>query len=284
MHNIDSTKKRKKIHLLPNLITAFGLSCGLFAIFYMALLAPEKIDYQALLFVTGILILAALSDLLDGAVARLLRAESDFGALFDSLADAVSFGVAPSVVILKSLNLTNGSQLAFFATTSAMIFAVCGVLRLVRFNINSLKAKGDEELTLANKKNFTGVPIPVGAAAVISLNLFLASLDVSGETRIYIMSSALIFIGYFMISRLKFPSIKALELRVNSFQLVVFTVICALFLFFGVLHYFSAVFLLSAWGYLVIGWSLSLARYIAGKKSSTLEDFEPEDDDLEEDE
>ena len=117
----------KKVYLLPNVITAFGLSCGLFVIFKMSMTEVGAADYQVLTATAGILLLAAFADLLDGAVARAMKAESDFGSLFDSLADAISFGVAPSVIVLKSLSVSPGTELSFFLTTAAMIFSVCGV-------------------------------------------------------------------------------------------------------------------------------------------------------------
>ena len=68
----------KKIHLLPNVITAFGLSCGLFVIFRMTLLPLGGATEQTLIVIAGIMLLAALADLLDGAVARAMKAESEF--------------------------------------------------------------------------------------------------------------------------------------------------------------------------------------------------------------
>ncbi len=210
-------KKTKKIHLLPNVITALGLSCGLFVIFKMTMMEVGKVGYHELLPIVFILILAALADLLDGAIARVLKAESDFGGMFDSLADAISFGVAPSVIILKTLSVDPGTQLSFLLTSGAMIFSLCGVLRLVRFNVTSMRAKGDAELTLANKKNFTGVPIPIAAACAVSLNLYLAAEGFFAEvTNTWILTVGLALLGYLMVSRLKFPSIKALEFRVAS--------------------------------------------------------------------
>ena len=210
-------KKIKRIALLPNVITAFGLSCGLFVIFKMNMTDVGQINYQILLAMTGILLLAAFADLLDGAVARAIKAESDFGGIFDCLADAISFGVAPSVIILKSLSIHPGTKLSFLVMTAAMVFSLCGVLRLVRFSVNALAAKGNEELEKANKKHFTGMPIPAGAAAAVSLNLFLFSdelrslYDFSTTINAWILSIALIVLGYCMISRIKFPSVKALE-------------------------------------------------------------------------
>ena len=87
-----------------------------------------------------------------------------------------------------------------------------------------------------------------------------------------------------MISRWKFPSMKTLQIRVASFQLVFITVIGAVVIFFGLLHHFPLIFFVAAWGYLLVAWILSLIRIISGKKSKTLEDFEPEpDDDLDSD-
>lgn len=142
----------KRIHLLPNIITAFALSCGLFVIFKMNMTEIGQVTYQTIASVSAILLLAALADFLDGAVARAIKAESDFGGIFDSMADAISFGVAPSVIVLKSLSLAPGTEPSFFLTTAAMIFSVCGILRLVRFNIESMQEKGDMELMNARKK------------------------------------------------------------------------------------------------------------------------------------
>ena len=278
-------KKIKKIALLPNVITAFGLSCGLFVIFKMNMTELGEVNFQVLLGVTGILLLAAFSDLLDGAVARAIKAESEFGGIFDALADAISFGVAPSIVILKSLSVQPGTQLSFLVTSAAMIYSLSGVLRLARFRVHSLVAKGNEELQKDQLKHFTGLPIPAAAAAAVSLNLFLFSeetqqLKVSHSYQIWVLSIALILLGYCMISRWKFPSVKTLEIRVASFQIVFFTVIAAALIFYGILHHFALVFLVLSWGYILIALILSIIRLVAGRKSKTLEEFEPEPDDL----
>jgi CDP-diacylglycerol--serine O-phosphatidyltransferase len=81
-----------------------------------------------------------------------------------------------------------------------------------------------------------------------------------------------------MISRWKFPSIKTLHFRIPSFQLVFFTVIAAVFFLYGILYYFSAMLLVSCVGYIVLAAILSIIRLIAGKKSATLVDFEPDDE------
>lgn len=280
----------KKIYLLPNIITAFALSCGLFAIFKMNMTELGGATQEVLTATAGILILAAFADLLDGAVARAMKAESEFGGFFDSLADGISFGVAPSVIILKSLSISPGTPFSFLLTTGAMVYSICGVLRLVRFSVTSLQAKTDQELADAHKKNFTGLPIPAAAAAAVSANLFFASdsirsvLGLSETARAWILFFAMIILGYFMISRWKFPSLKTLRIRVSSFQQVFAVVICAVLIFFGILHHFAIVFFAISWAYIVIAFTLSLARVITGKKSAALEDFEPEPDEFENEE
>ncbi len=276
----------KRVHLLPNVITAFGLSCGLFVIFKMNMTPLGQADLQVLTATAGILLMAAFADLLDGAVARAIKAESEFGGLFDSLADAISFGVGPSVIILKSLSLPPGSEQSFFLTTAAMVYSVCGVLRLVRFNVMSNQAKGDQELLNANKTNFTGLPIPAAAAAAVSANLFFVSDELrslwalSDATREWLLFGTMILLGYLMVCRWKFPSLKNLHIRVKSFQIVVLTVLSAALIFYGILLHFPVVFFIISWTYLVVALILSMIRLISGRKSKTLEDFEPEPDDL----
>lgn len=272
----------RQVYLIPNIITAFALSCGLFVIFKVNMVEPGSGIFHVLNFSVLLLLVAAFADLLDGAVARAIRAESEFGVVFDSLADAVSFGVAPSVLLLKSLSLEPGTGLSFYAMLGCMLYSICGVLRLVRYNVKKAQAKGDPEAMAADKKHFTGLPIPASALAAVSANLLFASpfmerfFPMSHEVNAIVLSSIMIILGYFMVSRWKFPSAKALHFRVPSFQLVFLTVILAIFIIYGVLYFFPVMLAAIMWCYVVLAWILSLIRLIAGKKSKTLEDFEPE--------
>ena len=275
-------QRLQKIYFLPNVITAFAVSCGLFVIFKMNMTGVGEVTPQILMATAAILLLAAFADFMDGAIARAIKAESEFGSIFDSLQDAISFGVAPSVVILKSLSLLPGSNLSFLSTIAAIIYSVCGVLRLVRFNVSALEAKTNEDLAVANKKNFTGLPIPAAASAAISMNLFLFSGEIGGvndlsiTVKTWILSITLLMLGYCMISRWKFPSLKNLHIRVKSFRVILIVVVTAVLLFYGILHQFALAYFALSWGYIVLAWILSIIRLIAGKKSKTLEDFEPE--------
>lgn len=267
----------KKVNLLPNLITAFGLACGLFVIFRAFTQVPHSSTYHLLYTSALLLLVTAIADVLDGAVARLMHFESEFGALFDSLADAISFGVAPSVLVLIALDLQPKTLLYFCSITAALLYSICGVLRLVRYNVKDTKTD--------LRKNFSGFPIPAAAGAVLSANLFLASpiadewFAPSSQLRGWILIGALAFIGLMMVSKIRFPSLKSLQVEVRSIYLVCFTALGALVLLYGLLHYFSLLLLIVTWSYLLAGCALTLARLIAGKKSSALKDFEPEKDD-----
>lgn len=275
---------RRQVYLIPNVITAFALACGLFVIFKVNMIEPGSGSYHVLFNSLVLILMAALADLLDGAVARVIRAESEFGFMFDSLADAVSFGVAPSVLLLKGLSLEQGTGLSFFAIIGAMLYSICGILRLVRFNVKVTQAKGNLEEEAAQKKNFTGLPIPAAAITAVVTNLFFISplasqwFQMDPSTLALTLGSIWIVLGFLMVSRWKFPSLKALHFRVPSFQLVLLTVLIAIFVLYGILHFFPLMLMILTWGYVLLGIILSVIRLIAGKKSKTLEDFEPEDD------
>lgn len=240
-----------------------------------------------------VLLVAAMADMLDGAIARFLKAESDFGTIFDSLSDAITFGVAPSVMMLKSLNLQPFSHVAFFAMLAAMTYSLCGVLRLVRHNVTGnlgargIPLKGDAVWC----RTFTGLPIPAGAAASVSGTLFLLSsqshglLPLTDSIRALISIGMMFLLGYLMVSRWRFPGLRSLQFRVRAIQLVVITALLGIILFYGVLYFFPLIFIVVAWGYIAIAWTLSLIRLILGKRAAVLDAFEPlpEDEDDDED-
>jgi len=277
----------KRVYLVPNMITAFGLACGLFVIFKINMLEPGSSDYEVVRTSAILLLVAALADFIDGALARAIHAESEFGFVFDSLADAVSFGVAPAVLMLKTLSLEQGSFLSFFGATGAMVYSLCGVLRLVRYSVKTTEAKGNRELQAAQKQHFTGLPIPAAATAAVSANLIFLSpfvrnwIELSNYNRAIFLICVMIFLGYMMVCRLKFPSLKVLHFKIPSFHLAFLTVVLAIFVLYGILYFFAEILALVAWSYILLSLILSLIRLMAGKKSKTLEEFEPEPDDFE---
>lgn len=275
----------KRIYIVPNIITAFGLACGLFVIFKVNMLREGAGDFELVKTSAILLLVAALADFIDGALARAIRAESEFGFVFDTLADAISFGVAPSVLLLKTLSLEPGSFFSFLAATGAMIYSLCGVLRLVRFNVRTTQARGNAELLAAQKKHFTGLPIPAAAAAAVSANLLLLSplferwVSISNTDRTIALVCVMIVLGYLMVCHFKFPSLKMLHFRIPSFHLVFLSVVIAIFILYGILYFFAEVLAIVAWSYVLLGLTLAIIRILAGKKSKTLEEFEPESED-----
>ena len=137
--------------LLPNILTTLALCAGLTAIRY----AVQDRWEQA---VTAILV-AAVLDGLDGRVARLLRGSSKFGAELDSLADIVSFGVSPAIILYLWMMQDAGS----LGWLAVMAYAVCAALRLARFNT----ALDDTTLPPFAYNYFTGVPVPAGAILIL---------------------------------------------------------------------------------------------------------------------
>jgi len=202
-----------KIYLLPNLMTAGNLFCGFAAVLKIieaSLLSaagePVVMRYHvAIAFILG----ACFFDLLDGRLARLGGHESPFGREFDSLADMVSFGLAPALlvyqIVLQDFHRT-GWIIAF-------VYLLCGALRLARFNclaeIQKTKG-GDQECSL----EFSGFPIPAAAGLIASLTLLMLSFD-EGQRTLgrwkFALPPVLFFLSFMMFSRVRYPSFKGLN-------------------------------------------------------------------------
>ena len=259
----------KRIYLIPNMITAFSVSCGLFVIFKTCMPWHAQ-DPCAFVKASAILLLiSVIADFADGAVARLIKAESDFGVQFDSLADAVTFGVAPALVTLKGVTIVAPDRIhVFFLVLAAMMYSLCGLVRLVRYNLQG-KRLDEEDQRL---KRFIGLPIPAAACAVLSLTLYILHQSISHERQAEIISLALIFLGYLMVSRWKFPSIRTFYIKVPFIYLILTTGIFAMTLLYGILDYFVEAFCLCTWMYVFLSWGRSWYHLFKGKKEESLEE------------
>lgn len=272
----------KRVHLLPNLVTAFSLSCGLFIIFRIILFA-DVATYGLYKASVILMLVAALADVCDGAIARILKAETDFGIQFDSLADSITFGVAPAVIVLRSFELAPQTGLFLLLTGSAMIFSICGILRLARYNTKAIVRKKKPILAKENK-SFTGLPIPAAGLAIVSFNLIFLADElpnlhaVSQKARAIVMMCALVVTGYFMVSRWKFPSLKTFNIRIKSFYLVAVTAVVAVLVLYGIFNLFAFILFVIFWSYIVIAWILSMVRVFLGKRSKKLQEMDPDDD------
>jgi len=156
---------------------------------------------------------ACIFDLLDGRVARMGGVESPFGREFDSLADLISFGVAPAFlvqrVVLKDVFVAR-PEIGWFI---ASIYLLCGAFRLARFNCLSIMAD-----TKGNK-DFLGFPIPSAAGLVASLTLLVIHLNENERTLglgKYLLAAVLVFLSAMMVSTVRYPSFKSLGLRSTS--------------------------------------------------------------------
>ena len=196
---------RKGIYILPNLFTTGNLFCGFWAIVSVF---QEKFEYAAYA-----ILLAAVFDALDGKVARLSGAMSKFGVQYDSLADLISFGVAPALLAFTWALRPYGR----FGWLAAFLFVVCGALRLARFNVQSSSGE---------VKYFKGLPIPAAAtmiALTILLYLRLIETDLVKDIVILVMIYILAFL---MVSNIRYFSFKELDLaRRKPFSIFMFVIL-----------------------------------------------------------
>jgi CDP-diacylglycerol--serine O-phosphatidyltransferase len=267
----------KRQIVLPNLLTALSLCCGLFVIFKMNMIHPGTAVFEQVQYCVKILLLASVLDVLDGALARAMKVESEFGGLFDSMADSVSFGIAPSVVVLKTLSAFPGTILSWFLVAGAITYSVGGVLRLVRFSIAT--PSDDTE----NKGTFTGLPITAAAIAVVSPTLLLMS-DAWQElwpatdfARSVVAIVVFFLLAYLMVSRWRFPSLKAINVRVTSLQLIVIIAGVSSIVLFLALNNFSAALFLISWGYVLVAWMIACIRLAQGKRLAALDESDDKD-------
>jgi CDP-diacylglycerol--serine O-phosphatidyltransferase len=198
------------LHLLPHLITTGGLFSGFFAIIQATM---GHGDWAAF----GILA-AALCDGLDGRIARLARSQSRFGMEYDSLADIVSFGVAPAVLAFSAGHL---STLGRAGWVMSFLFMACAALRLARFN----------SVPPAYSGRFEGLPSPAAAGIVAATQLFASFLRESGvEVAVpeWLVAAGVVIVAVLMVSQIPYRSFKEISWRQSFGMLVVAVLVFAL--------------------------------------------------------
>ena len=167
----------------------------------------------------ALIVIAAFMDSLDGRIARLLNVTSEFGAQLDSLADLVSFGVAPAITIY----LWNLHTIEFQGVGWAIVlfYVVCSALRLARFNVQS----DDDHEAHKMKTFFTGVPIP--AAGILVLTPMITSFELLNSYKFSHLqiSLVLIIVGFLMISRLPTFSAKQLNIKTHYVRILIVSIV-----------------------------------------------------------
>jgi len=218
-----------RIYFLPNAMTAGNLFCGFMAVVSCvhARLAESALTYEylgaspadhyryAVWFILG----AAAFDVLDGRLARMGGRESLFGAEFDSLADVVSFGFAPALLMFFFI-LSPSQGFPFFRNIGwffGFVYLLCAAIRLARFNVitNPLLHRGQKELS----KDFVGLPVPAAAATVAALVLFLLKLTEADRTLkagALALPFLMLLIAILMVSTVRYPSGKKVDLQTKT--------------------------------------------------------------------
>jgi len=187
-HRMPKEKLRRGVYLIPSLFTAGNLMCGFFSI-----IATFRGDYitAALL-----ILLANVFDGIDGYAARLTKTTSQFGVEFDSLADVVSFGVAPAVLVY----LWALVPWETWGWLAACTYVVCGALRLSRFNVQSLGV---------SKSHFVGLPIPAAAQMITSTVILYYFLGGEGSPSRHLTLLLVIYgLAVLMVSNIPYFSLK----------------------------------------------------------------------------
>ena len=205
---VAGKKIRRGIYILPNLFTSLNIFCGFYAVIC-------SIDGRYVAAAVSIII-AVIFDALDGKIARATHTTSKFGVEYDSLADLISFGLAPGLMVYLWV-LKHLGRIGWLA---AFLFLVCGALRLARFNTHA---------GTSDNNYFTGLPIPAGAGMSASAVLFCHRFGVSPNP-VFILIS-LNMLSFLMVSAIKYNSFKKPELfkRMN-FNVLVASILILIFI------------------------------------------------------
>jgi CDP-diacylglycerol--serine O-phosphatidyltransferase len=196
-------RHRQYRYLLPNALTGMGMFLGLWAI----LLAIDGVGgaggREALVIAAWWVIVASMTDGLDGKVARMTNTTSNFGVQFDSLADLTTFGIAPAAVLYGVISPWDPAV----ATGVAATFAIAGAVRLARYNISAAQS--------AKKRAYQGLPIPAAAGLVMALVLCLPQVEaLLGATITHRLIPIVgLIAAYLMISKIRFLGFRDLAFR-----------------------------------------------------------------------
>jgi len=207
---IKKEKSRKGIYILPNIFTSLNLFFGFYAV-----IASINGRFAT---AAAAIIIGVLFDIMDGKVARATNTVSKFGIEYDSLADLISFGLAPGIMIY----LWSLKPMGRIGWLAAFLFMACGALRLARFNSQAGRTSGDY---------FIGLPIPAGAGMVATTVLFCHKLGIEADINPIFMLMLLYLLSFLMVSTIKYNSFKKAELsKKMNFNVLVTTILVLIFI------------------------------------------------------
>jgi len=257
---------KKGVYLVPSLFTALNILAGFYSLMTtmsaFRLLgiggaqqvkeAAERLDYAAMAIGW-----AVVCDILDGRVARMTKTTTEIGIQLDSLADIVSFGLAPAILAYvwgygtTLQDWTNVRQLAWFVS---FMFVICGGFRLARFNVQASRPRPLAEGTQkVDKKSFVGLPIPAAACLIAAIVHFsptpLKYAPQHAQVLAIVLMVLMAFLGLLMVSTLRFTSFKSLGTGRRDARLLIGIIglVCMIYL------YSQWVLLILVAGYIVHG-------------------------------
>jgi CDP-diacylglycerol--serine O-phosphatidyltransferase len=210
----DKIRSKRGIFLLPSVLTTFGMFAGFYSII-------SSINGNFTIAAISILI-AMFWDTLDGRVARLTNTQSAFGAEYDSLADLVSFGLAPALLVYQWTLY----ELGRFGWLAAFVYLACAALRLARFNT---------QVGIADKRYFQGLPSPAAAGVIASMSWLkiwtFASFDSDVISLGYYLGAGItILCGLLMVSNIRYYSFKEFDSKKASFRFLLIVILSLIIL------------------------------------------------------
>jgi CDP-diacylglycerol--serine O-phosphatidyltransferase len=232
----------RSIFILPSLFTVGNIFCG-----YYAIIATMRGSFDRAAAAIGV---AIILDSLDGKIARLTNSTSLFGLQLDSLADVISFGIAPSILAffwgLQNVNHRLG-------WTAAFTFTICGAMRLARFNVQA-----------GSLKHFVGMPIPAAGGAIAAIVYFYGE-PISNSIYASVFVTAICLLAFLMISTIKYNSLKNLTLgRRSHLTILVIALLVAL-----IYSYPDWTLLCLALGYVISGPAARLYHFMRHRKRTS---------------
>lgn len=267
-----------KIPILPNMLTAGNLLCGFFAILTifkgMAFAdgTPEAFDYYQK--ATYLIFAACIFDLLDGRVARMCKADGPFGREFDSIADVISFGVAPAMLLGRAVLFDLPDA---FGMGIAVLYLLCASLRLARFNCMAAAPKKPNQ-----SMDFVGLPVPMAAGAVVSTMYLVIDLTCHHNLVIqpfwqYVMGGTMAVVSLLMMSRVIYPSFKHVNFEKRGTITAILLLVAAICAFVCFPWIAPALIFLC-----YLGYGLIVRPFLTRRMRRAIEVYDDEDDDEEE--
>ena len=197
---------RRSLSIVPSLFTIGNIFCGYYSIISTL---RGNWDYAAVLIGFGYIL-----DGLDGRIARLTKTTSDFGVQLDSIADVVTFGVAPAILAFnwgfgasEGIDGSAAKHVHQLGSIASFAFVVCGALRLARFNLQTKKPP-----ELGSKRYFVGLPIPAAAGMIATIvHFFKTPTLLVGSALLW--SFLILLLAFLMISTVRYPSFKEFDVK-----------------------------------------------------------------------